>query len=71
MNITAVAIVAICCWAVVELVNGKKNKKPPQGPSKEQEHMSQEITQLKERVATLEKIVTDEKYDLKRQFETL
>ena len=27
MNMTAIAIVAIVCWAIVELVNGPKGKK--------------------------------------------
>ena len=27
MNITAIAIVAIICWAIVELTNGAKTKK--------------------------------------------
>ena len=27
MNITAIAIVALVCWAIVELVNGPKGKR--------------------------------------------
>ena len=27
MNITAIAIVALVCWAIVELINGPKGKK--------------------------------------------
>ena len=30
MNLTAIAIVALICWAIVELVNGPKGKKKNQ-----------------------------------------
>lgn len=68
MNITAVAIVAIVCWAIVELVNSR-NKKAPKG--QELNALQQELTALKDRVQTLEKIVIDENYDLKKQFDDL
>ncbi|MDF2178957.1 hypothetical protein P2G88_11920 [Aliiglaciecola sp. CAU 1673] len=68
MNLTAIAIVGIICWALVELVNSRHKKAPKAqdlGP------MQQEIEKLRERVQVLEKIVTDENYDLKRQFDNL
>ncbi|WP_088330278.1 hypothetical protein [Lacimicrobium sp. SS2-24] len=68
MNITAIAIVAICCWALVELVNSR-NKKAPK--SQELDALKQEVSGLKDRVQTLEKIVIDENYDLKKQFDDL
>ncbi|GAB3030171.1 hypothetical protein [Bowmanella dokdonensis] len=70
MNITAVAIVAIICWAIVELVNSKR-KKAPKLNETEINSLKEEITRLRERVQNLEKIVTDENYDLKKQFDNL
>jgi uncharacterized membrane protein len=68
MNITAVAIVAIICWAIVELANTRKHK----SKSKVEEAKWQdEMNQLKERIATLEQIVTDDKYRLKRELDEL
>lgn len=74
MNMTAIAIVAIACWAVVELVNGPKNRKKQkstQEPDQLTRELQQEILAMRERIETLEKIVTDEKYDLHRQFDDL
>ncbi|ALS99114.1 hypothetical protein [Lacimicrobium alkaliphilum] len=68
MNITAVAIVAIVCWAIVELVNSR-NKKAPK--AQDLNALQQELAGLKDRVQTLEKIVIDENYDLKKQFDNL
>ena len=65
MNITAIAIVAIICWAIVELTNGAKTKKKSKVSQQKETELEQQVTELKERVETLEKIVTDEKYDLK------
>ncbi|GAC33582.1 hypothetical protein [Paraglaciecola polaris] len=71
MNITAVAIVAIICWAIVELTNGTKTKKKNKAAEQQDVQLAQQIADLKERIETLEKIVTDEKYDLHRQFDDL
>ena len=71
MNMTAIAIVALVCWAIVELVNGPRSKKKDKTATKVSDQSMQEIAALKERIETLEKIVTDEKYDLKRQFADL
>lgn len=71
MNITAVAIVAIICWAIVELTNGSKSKKTSKKTGAENEALRTEVEQLKDRVVTLEKIVTDEKYSLNKEFENL
>ncbi|AEE22178.1 hypothetical protein [Paraglaciecola chathamensis] len=71
MNITAIAIVAIICWAIVELTNGAKTKKKSKVSQQKETELEQQVTELKERVETLEKIVTDEKYDLHRQFDDL
>jgi cell division protein FtsB len=71
MNMTAIAIVAIVCWAIVELVNGTRSKKTNKKDEQKNTELQQQIITLKERVETLEKIVTDEKYDLNRQFNDL
>ncbi|MDP5032456.1 MAG: hypothetical protein NWQ54_07125 [Paraglaciecola sp.] len=71
MNMTAIAIVAIVCWAIVELVNGTRGKKQGKKDEQKNSDLQQQIVTLKERIETLEKIVTDEKYDLNRQFDDL
>ncbi|ABG41622.1 hypothetical protein Patl_3116 [Paraglaciecola sp. T6c] len=71
MNITAVAIVAIVCWAIVELTNGTKTKKKNKAALEQDAELAKQVSSLKERIETLEKIVTDEKYDLHRQFDAL
>lgn len=71
MNLTAIAIVAIVCWAIVELTNGSKSKKKNKVDGQLNDDLTQQVAELKERIETLEKIVTDEKYDLDRQFNNL
>lgn len=70
MNMTAVAIVALICWAIVEIVNSGKKKKS-KIDSQVQQKMQQDLQAMQERIEILEKIVTDEKYDLHRQFDEL
>jgi hypothetical protein len=71
MNVTAIAIVGIICWAIVELVQGGKTKKKGKAYDKDIADLQGELDQMRERIATLEKIVTEEPYDLKRQFKDL
>ena len=71
MNLTAIAIVAIICWAIVELTQGSKSKKKSKVDNQLNDELKQQVADLKTRVETLEKIVTDEKYDLNRQFDNL
>ena len=74
MNITAIAIVALVCWAIVELVNvtkGKKKDKKDAAQINITNDLEREVEAMRERIETLEKIVTDEKYDLNRQFDDL
>ena len=66
-----VAIVAIICWAVVEVVNGKKKKRKDGDLEQQVATMSQQMSKMQERIEVLEKIVTDEQYDLKKQFRDL
>lgn len=74
MNMTAIAIVALVCWAIVELFNGPKSKKKDKMDSvqvNQNQDLERKIEAMRERIETLEKIVTDEKYDLNRQFDDL
>jgi len=71
VNMTAVAIVAICAWALVTIIDTAKDKKSRKLNTKEVDAYKNEIAELKERVSVLEKIVTDERYDLKKQFADL
>ena len=68
MNMTAVAIVGMICWAIVRL-NAQSRRDKNLG--KNESDLKLQLSELQERVATLEKIVTDEKYDLNKQFEDL
>ncbi|MFT5923877.1 MAG: hypothetical protein ACI9LE_000865 [Paraglaciecola sp.] len=74
MNITAILIVAVICWAIVELVNGPKGKKKDKKEADQvnpAHNLERDMAVMRERIETLEKIVTDEKYDLNRQFDDL
>jgi phage shock protein B len=74
MNLTAIAIVALVCWAIVELVNGPKSKKKDKKDTTQVNQtleLERDLEAMRERIETLEKIVTDEKYDLNRQFDDL
>jgi len=72
MNVTAVAIIGIIFGSIYYTVKmilehvGKSGKN-----KKENGLLEQEIHALKERVATLEKIVTDDKYQLNKEFDSL
>ena len=74
MNLTAIAIVALICWAIVELVNGPKGKKKHKKQAEQvnlNNDLEREVAAMRDRIETLEKIVTDEKYSLNREFEDL
>ncbi len=71
MDMTAIAIVALVCWAIVELVNGPKGKKKDTAQVNQTHELERAVEAMRERIETLEKIVTDEKYDLNRQFDDL
>ena len=74
MNLTAIFIVGIVCMAIVALVNGPNNRKKGKKDAAQvnQTHdLEREVEAMRERIETLEKIVTDEKYDLNRQFDDL
>ncbi|AIF98085.1 hypothetical protein EP12_04925 [Alteromonas australica] len=71
MNLTAIFIVGIVCWSIVAIIQTAKGKSHEQKKGEQNEAYEAEITALKERVSVLEKIVTDEKYDLNKQFDAL
>jgi hypothetical protein len=74
MNFTAILIVAIVCWAIVKLVNGPKGKKKDKKEADQinlANSLERDVAVMRERIEILEKIVTDEKYDLNRQFDDL
>lgn len=75
MDMTAIAIVAIIAWAIVSITQGqgprKKSKAAQATLQTEHETMKQELAVMAERLATLEKIVTDEKYQLNKEFASL
>lgn len=76
MSWTAVLIVGIICWAIVAMTQGgksisKKDKVSVSEMQNEHEQLKAEIVAMAERLAVLEKIVTDEKYQLNKEFESL
>lgn len=71
MNLTAIVIVGIVCWAIVELVNGPRGKKSSKKDEQKTTELEQQVLRLQDRIETLEKIVTDDKYELNRQFNDL
>lgn len=72
MDITAIAIVGIICWTIVSLVDSRKSKNKNKPPVvQDNRAMQLQMDQMQARIETLEKIVTDEKYDLHRQFDQL
>lgn len=75
MDMTAIAIVAIICYAIVSLSKNrtpsKKNKSFESQLQSEHAQMQHELASMAERLAVLEKIVTDEKYQLNKEFNAL
>ena len=75
MDITAIAIVAIICWAIVNLSKSrspsKVNKDFQGNLQAEHEQMQKQLDEMAERLIILEKIVTDEKYQLNKEFASL
>ena len=72
MDMTAIAIVAIIAWMIVSIVEAsKKGQKKQKESEQERNDYSREIEQLKARIEVLEKIVTDDKYTLNKEFANL
>lgn len=70
MNLTSIGIIAILTWGMIELVKQFKRGDSKQN-SKTVNELQGQVQQLRERVEVLEKIVTDNSYDLKKQFDNL
>lgn len=74
MDMTAIAIVAIICWTIVKLTGRDKPRKVSKSDytsAAENAALKQQMDAMQERIEVLERIVTDEKYDLQRQFDAL
>ena len=75
MDMTAIAIVAIISWAIVSVVQGrppsKKSKAANSQLQSEHAQMQKDLQVMAERLAVLEKIVTDEKYQLNKELNSL
>ena len=64
-----VIIVAVSCGAGV--LNNYIKSKNEESSIEDQDHLLAELDELRQRVETLEKIVTDEKYQLRRELDNL
>lgn len=72
MHIFEFIIFVMIIVGVFEFLNQRKKRNASDSQSNKQQHtLSNEITELKQRVAVLEKIITDKGYDLKSQIDDL
>ena len=74
MNLTAIIIMAIIVGGIVKIISTLSNKnRNTENRFSEQKYddMLQKLQQMNERIETLERIVTDEKYSLNKEFENL
>jgi tetrahydromethanopterin S-methyltransferase subunit B len=74
MNLTAIFIVAIVVGGITSIISTLSNKKLKESNKfnkEERDDMQMQIQKMNERIATLERIVTDEKYSLNKQFADL
>lgn len=73
MSITTmiVAIVAIVAGLIYSGIKANLKSKNERTNQDDFDLLQQEMAQMKERLETLEKIVTDEKYDLKKEINSL
>jgi len=74
MNLTAIFIVAIVVGGITSIISTLSNKKIKESNKfnkEERDDMQLQIQKMNERIATLERIVTDEKYSLNKQFADL
>jgi ribonuclease HII len=74
MNLTAIIIVAIVVGGITSIISTLSNKKVTESKKfskQERDDLQVQIHQMNERIETLERIVTDEKYSLNQQFADL
>ena len=71
-SITVFLIVAMTLAIPLYALHVQKLKhRRRKGDSEREERLERELAQLRDRVETLERIVTDRRYDLDREFENL
>lgn len=68
-DVGVVAVIGAFAYAFYE--QHTKTKVKLASVNSSEEHLSKEITELKQRVAVLESIVTDKSYQLKQEIERL
>lgn len=72
MNLTAIIIIAIIATTIIKLTkSGEKSSGKNAELKNALGEQEREIADLKARIQTLEAIVTDEGYDLKKKFKDL
>jgi flagellar motility protein MotE (MotC chaperone) len=74
MNLTAIIIVAIVVGGITSIIStlsDNKRKRVNKFNDKERDELLKQIAEMNERIQTLERIVTDEKYSLNKEFENL
>ena len=69
--VIAVMTLAIPLLAIWRNTPAKKARREAREQAEREKRVQGEIDDLRERVETLERIVTDSRYDLRREFETL
>ena len=71
-SITVFLIVAMTLAIPLYAIHVQKLKhRRRKGDSEREERLGRELAELRDRVETLERIVTDRRYDLDREFENL
>lgn len=74
MNLTAIIIVAICVGGITSIISTLSNKKVKESSKfnkQERDEIQLQMQKMSERIETLERIVTDEKYSLNKEFANL
>ena len=74
MNLEAIIIVAIVVGGITSIIStlsDNKRKRVNKFNDKERDELLKQIAEMNERIQTLERIVTDEKYSLNKEFENL
>ncbi|QSX34248.1 hypothetical protein JYB87_03075 [Shewanella avicenniae] len=66
-----VAVVAIVCGIVYKIANTYLEHKGAIAAEAEIKQLREELGELKQRLVTVERIVTDDSYDLKSKFDNL
>jgi hypothetical protein len=70
-NIFVLSIIAIVLFASVWRTRYKHYRRPERDDNPELEGTLQKIDQLEERIRVLERIITENRYDLKKEIDSL